>query len=738
MLTNMARRKKGLRLKLKSETINSVVAVGLMLMGVLSVVAFTGQGAFLRYINRFLTREFGLAMFFFPFVFISAGLVMMRTKWAWSKPHVLLGTILLQLSALGLLRAGDVGEKTFLNLAVLLSPPGTYAVFSAIGVVGLLLLGQWSLAEIVDWIVKSQKERKKAQLEKEKAMLSGVQPTEEEIKQARGFSLPKLSFPLLSKKQGFEVNDTSAEVRAAAADVTGTAIDSPKKSIDVPVQTLPSDDSFTPAPAPVIWEYPPLSLLSNNPGGKADRGNVKENAEIIESTLESFGISAKVREVNNGPSVTQYALEITRKGTKLSRITSLATDMALALAAPTGQVRIEAPIVGRSLVGIEVPNRAPEYVTLRTMLGSPELKKHPSKLAVALGINVSGKPVVLDIAKMPHILIAGSTGSGKSVAINAFMASILFRASPAEVQFILVDPKRVELTQYNDIPHLLTPVIVEPNKVVAALKWATNLMDKRYKQLAEVGVKNIDSYNELAGHAAMPAVLIVIDELADVMLFSPNEVEESITRIAQMARAVGIHLVLSTQRPSVDVITGLIKANIPARIAFNVSSQTDSRVIIDTPGAEKMLGRGDMLFMPPDQAKPARLQGTYVSDNETKSLIDFIKSQGHKPEYQEEITTKYTSTMGKGSGSIGSDATNADGRDPLFDEAVRLFAREDKASSSLIQRRLSVGYARAARILDQLYENGLVGPPDGSKPRDVNMTKMQQHLAVGQQTEATN
>ncbi len=724
---------------MKSETINSVVAVALMLFGVLVVVAFTGQGAILRYINRLLTREFGLAMFFFPFVFISAGLVMMRTKWAWSKPHVLLGTILLQLSALGLLRTGDVGDKTFLNLAVLLSPPGTYAVFAAIGIVGILFLGQWSLAEFVDWVVKTQKERKKAKLEKERELLGVVQPTEEEIKQARGFSLPKLSFPTFGKKPGFSVNDTAAAAREADIDATGTALDESKSKPAAEAKTLssnslPSDDSFTPAPAPVIWEYPPLSLLSNNPGGVADRGDVNGNAQIIESTLESFGISAKIREVNKGPSVTQYGLEITRKGTKLSRITSLATDLALALAAPTGQVRIEAPIVGRSLVGIEVPNRSPEYVTLRTMLASQEMKKHPSKLAVALGLNVSGKSVVLDIAKMPHILIAGSTGSGKSVAINAFMASILFRASPAEVQFILVDPKRVELTQYNDIPHLLTPVIVEPNKVVSALKWATNLMDKRYKLLAEVGVKNIDSYNELAGHAAMPAVLIVIDELADVMLFSPNEVEESITRIAQMARAVGIHLVLSTQRPSVDVITGLIKANIPARIAFNVSSQTDSRVIIDTPGAEKMLGKGDMLFMPPDQAKPARLQGTYVSDNETKALIDFIKSQGHKPEYQEDITTKYMSNMGKGSGSMGGgDMGSGDGHDPLFDEAVRLFAREDKASSSLIQRRLSVGYARAARILDQLYENGLVGPPDGSKPRDVNMTKMQQHLAAGQQ-----
>jgi S-DNA-T family DNA segregation ATPase FtsK/SpoIIIE len=438
-----------------------------------------------------------------------------------------------------------------------------------------------------------------------------------------------------------------------------------------------------------------------------------------------------VSEVNYGPSVTQYALEITR-GTKLSKITTLATDLALALAAPTGQIRIEAPIAGRSLVGIEVPNHAAQYVTLRTMLSSEQMKKHKSKLAVALGIDVAGNPVIADIAKMPHVLIAGSTGSGKSVAVNTFLCSILFRASPAEVKFILVDPKRVELTGYNNIPHLLAPVIVEPNKVVSALKWATVEMDNRYKQLAEVGVKNIDAYNELAGFAAMPSIVIVIDELADIMLFAPAEVEESITRIAQMARAVGIHLVLATQRPSVDVLTGLIKANIPTRIAFNVSSMMDSRVIIDSPGAEKLLGRGDMLFVPPDQAKPTRVQGTYVSDAESHNLIDFIKAQGQAPDYQEEITNKYKGNTIKG----GSSGTNSEDRDDLFVEAVKLFSQYDKASSSLIQRRLSVGYARAARILDQMYEAGLVGPAEGSKPREVNTGKVREYLTSSAMAEA--
>jgi len=288
----------------------------------------------------------------------------------------------------------------------------------------------------------------------------------------------------------------------------------------------------------------------------------------------------------------------------------------------------------------------------------------------------------------------------------------------------LVDPKRVELTAYNGIPHLLTPVIIEPKKVVAALKWATHEMDKRYKQLAEVGVKNIEGYNELAGHAAMPSIVIVIDELADIMLYAPSEVEESVTRIAQMARAVGIHLVLATQRPSVDVITGLIKANIPTRIAFNVSSMTDSRVVIDTPGAEKLLGKGDMLYVPPDQSRPSRVQGTYVSETEIKSMIDFIKAQGQKPEYSDEVTDKYKASGEKGgsAGFIGSD------KDELFDEVIKYVAQSGKGSSSSIQRRFSVGYNRAARILDQIYDAGMVGPAQGSKPREVNSGKIMEYL----------
>jgi S-DNA-T family DNA segregation ATPase FtsK/SpoIIIE len=329
-------------------------------------------------------------------------------------------------------------------------------------------------------------------------------------------------------------------------------------------------------------------------------------------------------------------------------------------------------------------------------------------------LDVSGNPVVANIAKMPHVLIAGTTGSGKSVLVNSFISSLLFRASPAEVKLILIDPKRVELTGYNGIPHLMTPVIVEVEKILASLKWAMDEMDRRYKTFADSGVRNIDSYNELAGFQSLPYIIILIDELADLMAFAPVDVEDAIARLAQMARATGIHLVVSTQRPSVDVITGLIKANIPCRIAFNVSSMIDSRVILDTPGAEKLLGRGDMLYIPPDQAKPTRIQGAFVSDKEVKKLVDFLKAKNPPVEYTEEVIASPLVLKKNGGGSVGSD-----GKDALFEEAIRSVCQYDRASASLLQRRLSIGYSRAARILDQLEAAGVVGPAEGSKPRDV-------------------
>lgn len=711
------KRKQPIRLKMRSDTTYSIVAVLLILLGVLVLISFSGQGQLLVFIQDLLSRKLGFSMLFLPFVFIAAGMVMLRSKHAWSKPSNLLGVLALMLGSMGLGKSGEIGASLFANFAYLLTAAGSTAFFVAVLLIGVLILFQASLLELFSILGKVF-----AQMRRPASVKTGAdfkQVSEQEIKKAKGFNIPNL---FKSQPKDLSIGNNFKE-QIEQDQSSQTAIIPAEKPAPA-AASLDAQEALNPAALPMIWDYPPLSLLSPSSGGKADRGDVKGNAAIIENTLDSFGVTAKVSEYNPGPAVTQYALEI-NKGTRLSKITALSTDLALALSAPTGQIRIEAPIPGRNLVGVEVPNRSAEYVTLKTMLSSPQMKKHKSKLAVALGIDVAGNPSIVDIAAMPHVLIAGSTGSGKSVCVNSFMTSILFRATPEEVKFILVDPKRVELTGYNDIPHLLTPVIVDPPKVVSALKWATQTMDERYKMLAEVGVKNISEYNELAGLATMPNIVIVIDELADIMLFAPAEVEESVTRIAQMARAVGIHLVLATQRPSVDVLTGLIKANVPTRIAFNVASMTDSRVILDSPGAEKLLGRGDMLYQAPDKPKPVRVQGTFVSAGETKQLIDFLKSQGQKPQYEEEIVTKYQSNKVTGGGSSMDDDG---GVDPKCVEAARLFLNADKASSSLIQRRMSVGYARAARILDQLYELGLVGPPDGSKPRDVNNTQIREFL----------
>ena len=412
------------------------------------------------------------------------------------------------------------------------------------------------------------------------------------------------------------------------------------------------------------WQFPPLSLISDTGDDKADTGDVGKNSDTIEKTLDSFGIRAKIFEVNPGPTVTQYAIQITQ-GTKLSKITALSNDLALALAAPTGQIRIEAPIPGRSLVGIEIPNRRAATVSLKKLLTSDTMVKNHDPLYVPLGLDVSGNAQAVSIARMPHVLIAGTTGSGKSVMLNSWICSLLYRTTPAQVRLILVDPKRVELIYYNGIPHLMTEVIVEPKKIISALNYTVREMENRYKQFSKAGVRNIDGYNAKKGVEPMPNLIFVIDELADLMMFAANEAEDLITRIAQMARATGIHLILATQRPSVDIITGLMKANIPARMAFNVASMIDSRVVLDTPGAEKLLGKGDMLFLPPDQAKPKRIQGPYIAEKDVINIVDFFKEKVPEVHYTEEVTTAGATQTRFGT-AIG---TGTQGEDQLFEDA---------------------------------------------------------------------
>lgn len=465
-----------------------------------------------------------------------------------------------------------------------------------------------------------------------------------------------------------------------------------------------------------VWDYPSLNLLKDTPNRGADAGDVQGRAHAIEDTLRSFGIKAKIADVRVGPAVTQYALTVSM-GTKTSKVQSVSADLALRIKSPSGSVRIEAPIPGTDLIGIEVPNNTPSLVTLKSVLSSPEFKNNKGKLKIALGHTVSGKPLVYDIAKMPHVLIAGSTGSGKSIMLNAIISSLLFNNSPQECKLIMIDPKYVEFVQYNDIPHLLTPVITDvEQKAVSALAWAVSEMERRYKLFASAGVRNIEGYNSKSGFQAEPYIVIVIDELADMMMVASNDVEKYITRIAQKARAVGIHLVVATQRPSVNILTGMIKANIPTRISFKVASNTDSRVILDQVGAEVLIGRGDMLFVPPTDSKPRRIQGVFVDDKEIETLVNYLKEQGSGPSYNNDIVSQQISNSKDGKMTVGASS------DDKFKEALEIICADGKASASHLQRRLSIGYTRAARMIDDMEEMGVIGQARGSKPRDVLIT----------------
>ncbi len=700
----MARRRrkyhKRSSLRLKKNTIYTLFAISCIVGGLALFASYTQSNELLAAINRYLTSYFGWISFIVPVNIILFGLILSRIKAPFAHANVFLGFALLTVSLLGLFRSGQIGEQIFLVSNSIFGSVLSLIFFVAAALIGLVVFLNLSFAQVFEVFT---------------AVIGGA-------------SVAAKSLLPLFKSKKFAVNSIQdikikglkdEPVKAEA----GRSLPPPPK---VPNKNGTMEDKLVlNKPLEIgVWEYPPLSLLSTH-AGKRDTGDVKKIAGKIEETLHSFGIKGRVAEINVGPSVTQYALEIPQ-GTRLSKITTLANDLALRTEAPTGQIRIEAPIPGRNLVGIEIPNRSLEIVSLKTMLESDQMQAAKSKLAVPLGLDVSGNAVVADLTRMPHVLIAGTTGSGKSVMINSIVTSILFRASPSEVKLILIDPKRVELTTYNDIPHLMYPVVVEVQQAVSALKWAMKEMDRRYVKFQDSGVKNIDGYNELSGFQAMPYIVILIDELADLMSLAAVEVEDSIARIAQMARATGIHLVLATQRPSVDVLTGLIKANIPCRISFNVSSMIDSKVIIDTPGSEKLLGRGDMLYVPPEQAKPTRIQGTFVSDQDVKRVVNFIKSRGIPVQYTTEVVEQ---SVNLGRRGLASNSGMGGRDEELFEQAVRIVCAYDKASSSLLQRRLSIGFNKAARIIEMLEEAGVVGPADGAKPRDVLIRDPDQYLA---------
>ncbi len=512
----------------------------------------------------------------------------------------------------------------------------------------------------------------------------------------------------------------------------------PRMQEPEPRQATPQENALYQAldqlQTPGSYCFPPLTMLAMSP--QADRAKETEelqtNGKILVDTLNSFGVSTKIMDICRGPSVTRYEIQ-PAAGVKISKITSLSDDLALNLAA-TG-VRIEAPIPGKAAVGIEVPNRSRSSVRMRDLIQSNAFQTSKSKLSVALGRDIAGQPVVADLARMPHILIAGTTGSGKSVCTNSMIISMLYKASPDEVRFLMIDPKAVELTGYNGLPHMLVPVVTDPHKAAGALGWAVNEMMKRYKIFSENNVRNLQGYNNLAEAQnyedengqpmpAMPQIVIIIDELADLMMATPKEVEDSICRLAQLARAAGMHLVVATQRPSVDVVTGLIKANIPSRIALTVSTAVDSRTIIDTVGADKLLGQGDMLFAPVGSNKPIRVQGCFVSDEEISSIVEFVKKT-KSMEYDTEIIEEIERNAANTGDQKDDDGERSGEVDPMMDEAIKVVVEAGQASTSLLQRRLRLGYARAGRLIDEMEQLGIVGPHEGSKPRQVLMTYTQ-------------
>lgn len=514
------------------------------------------------------------------------------------------------------------------------------------------------------------------------------------------------------------INNTESET-----DVIPVAADTLATSNMHPVPTLKGTEEDTAAVAVTVdgkpkprrielpYHFPPLAMLAKGQPNQVTSQEVTHNVTVLEETLKSFGVIAHVVNATQGPTVTRYELE-PAPGTKVSKILNLTDDLKMALAAI--DIRIEAPIPGKSAVGIEVPNKNTSAVHLRDVLESEKFQKARGGIPVGLGKDIAGEAVITDLAKMPHLLVAGSTGSGKSVCVNTLISSILFSRKPSEVQLILVDPKMVELSVYNGIPHLKVPVVTDMKKAAAVLRWAVREMEARYLTMATSGVRNISGYNEQYPESAMPLILIIIDELADLMLVAPD-VEESINRLAAKARAAGIHMVLATQRPSVNVITGTIKANVPSRISFAVATQIDSRTILDMAGAEKLLGKGDMLFNPIGASKPIRIQGAFISDEEVEELVAFVKQQG-RPDYDESITEETEQ------GTSEEAAAPAEERDELLERAIERVMSEGQASTSMLQRRFRIGYSRAARLVDTMEEMKIIGPANGSKPRDILMT----------------
>jgi S-DNA-T family DNA segregation ATPase FtsK/SpoIIIE len=703
---------------------SQVAAFALIAFSLLLVVSWFGAGgpAF-NWIRDASLRTIGYATYVLPIISVYVAIAVFRIEKN-KLPGVMKFAALLLIvwfaSLFGLLRqdgqastGGVVGDTVNSGMLSLVNVPVAAFIYLLLIIVTTLFVMQKSLGDVIAAFVRMVK-RDGSENDANVAVMRKAAEADAKSAPIADFKL-NAGVPML----------TPEEQRKAAKLASLRNSVKPDKEAEEKAAMLAVSDPN--------WKFPSIELLEKKQS-PADAGDIQQNAHIIQDTLREFSIDVDMEGANIGPKVTQYTLK-PPAGIKLSRITALETNIALNLAASS--LRIEAPIPGQKAVGIEVPNRKAADVRIRGILDTDVWRKTEEPLSFAIGKDISGSPVVGELNKMPHLLVAGQTGSGKSVMINTLLCSLLYRNAPSDMKLILVDPKQVEMAPYADIPHLLTPVIVEPEKTISALKWAVNEMERRYSLLAEEKVRDIASYNakvkdkhvsvededgnmQEVDEGRMPYVVIVIDELADLMMVAARDVEALIVRIAQKARAVGIHLVLATQRPSVDVITGLIKANIPARIAFTVASQVDSRTILDQIGAEKLLGQGDMLMKTATMPKPKRIQGAWVMDQEVMKITDHLRMQS-APQYNDEIISQPVHLNGKGGVVMDFDH---EGGDDLFRDAVRVVIDSRKASTSLLQRKLRVGYSRAARIIEEMEEQGIIGPADGARPREVLITSL--------------
>lgn len=729
-----------MHIELKDRVKAEIWAVVYLSLSLLTLLSILGKlGIVGEFVVNFLNPIFGWGIYAVPVVLFGIAFSLFFIERVILNATKIFGILLLFASVLGFVHlsvpmeeifeyakdgtyGGYVGFVVSFLLQSILGKTGAYIVLTAGFIISFLIIFEISISDVLS-ALRPELPMKIEKLSKNDRKKTGVITQDDEGETDINIIAPDTLDELTVSEEAEALMRGALDDDSVIMEEDGDAvIKQYEEALDMDEDERPpftkSDiviDEEKPY-VPLAWEYPSLDLLEENTEGIViDDESLKKNAENIQNKLATFGIDVTMKDIHVGPTVVQYTLK-PHEGVKLSKITTLKQDLALALAAKA--IRIEAPIPGQSLVGIEVPNETRATVFMRDLLESKEYQKNNSNLKLAIGRDVSGKAVISDLSKMPHLLIAGATGSGKSVGMNSFLISLLYNNSPEELKMILIDPKRVELNNYNNIPHLLTPVIHDPEKAATSLRWAVAEMNSRYQTLADSGHRNISDYNADENIIVkMPKIVIVIDELADLMMASGKEVEASICRIAQMARAVGMHLIVATQRPSVDVITGLIKANIPARIAFTVSSQVDSRTIIDGVGAEDLLGQGDMLYLPGNMGKPFRVQGIYISSKEIESVTNRVKLT-MQPDYIDDITSRETAQMrvnGVPGGDIGTD-------DDLYQEAVDIVRQTKKASASFLQRRLSIGYNRAARLIELMEEQGLVGPQESAgKSRDVRI-----------------